>query len=78
MFDEMEIAAGMGYSDVGLLHSPRINLASQLMYYWFHIYAVGGLLDIETGQCMAALQAARSPSTCTSVIGVGRNVNHHL
>ena len=29
-FDELEVAAGMGYSDFGLINNPRINVVSQV------------------------------------------------
>ena len=62
-FDELEIVSGFGYNNLSLIHNPRVHVASQLMFDWPHCYVVGGLLDIEIGQCMQALVTARAPST---------------
>ena len=62
-FDEMEIVAGLGYSDFGLIHNRHVHVASQLMYDWPHVFVVGGLLDIEIGQCFRELSRVRSPTT---------------
>jgi hypothetical protein len=61
-FEELELVAGLGYNDFGLAHNQRFHVASMLMYDWSRIYVVGGLLDIEIGQCMQALTSVRSPS----------------
>ena len=61
--EEMEISTGLGYSDFGLIHNRRVHVATQLMYDWPHCYVVGGLLDIEIGQCFRELSRVRSPTT---------------
>ena len=68
-FEELEIVTGLGYNDFGLIHNPRVHVASMLMYDWPHIYVVGGLLDIEIGQCMHALVSARAPRTYAAKVG---------
>ena len=62
-FDELELTTGLNYNVFSLVAEPHVNVASQLMFDWPHCYCIGGLVDVEIGQCMAALMAARAPTT---------------
>lgn len=60
LFEELELVHGYGYQPGGLTCSPHVAVASSIMFDWMHCYLEGGLLDVELGECMAALKGTGS------------------
>ena len=64
-FAELQVVHGFSFNPHSLLLDQhlQIGVASCVMFDWMHVYCVGGLLDVELGQCMRALYDQRAPTT---------------
>ena len=66
-FAELQVVHGFSFNPRSLLLDQHLQIgaASCVMFDWMHVYCVGGLLDVELGQCMRALHDQRAPTTYT-------------
>ena len=61
--NEAEKQLGFIIGEHSLILKYYINMISQIMFDWMHMYLVGGLADNEFGWLMCALRAAGAPTT---------------
>ena len=54
--NELQLVHGFTYCEKSLLTFGHVLPVSTIMFDWFHVYLVGGLLDNEFGQCMLELR----------------------